>query len=147
MKNLPSIVREDSRHNAIQWLTSLIQVNFEKNSGVMYVSATLPDATEAATIVNAVVEAYMDQVVNVDHHKHRDRYDSLQRVSTEKEEEVRRLREQLKHELEAIGAGDDQTASLRGQMAVSIFAEYQRELQKLKFDRNAFRASWKAPTR
>jgi capsular exopolysaccharide synthesis family protein len=42
----------------------------------------------------------------------------------------------LRRELESIGAGDDQTASLRGQMAVQVFAEYQRELQKLKFDRN-----------
>jgi capsular exopolysaccharide synthesis family protein len=136
LKNQPSVVREDARHNAVPWLTSLVQVNFEKNSGVMYVSATLPDPNESATIVNAVVAAYMEEVVNVDRLKRRDRFDSLQRVAADKEEEVRRLREQLKRELEALGAGDDQTASLRGQMAVSIFAEYQRELQKLKFDRN-----------
>ena len=130
-------MREDARHNTIQWLTSVVQVSPEKNSGVMYVSATLPDANEAAAIVNAVVEAYMDEVVNVDRQKRRERYDSLQRVSADKEEEVRQKREQLRRELETIGAGDDQTASLRGQMAVSIYAEYQRELQKIKFDRNA----------
>jgi capsular exopolysaccharide synthesis family protein len=137
LKNLPSIVREDARHNTIPWLTSIVQVTTEKNSGVMYVSATLPDPNEAATIVNTVVEAYMDEVVNVDRQKRRERYDSLNSVAADKEDEVRRKREQLKRELEAIGAGDDQTASVRGQMAVGIFAEYQRELQKLKFDRNA----------
>jgi capsular exopolysaccharide synthesis family protein len=137
MKNLPSIVREDARHNTIQWLTNTVQVSTEKNTGVMYVTATLPDREEAAAIVNAIVEAYMDEVVNVDRQKRRDRYESLQRVSADKEEEVRQKREQLRRELESIGAGDDQTASLRGQMAVQVFAEYQRELQKLKFDRNS----------
>ena len=139
LKNLPSIVREDARHNTIQWLTSVVQVSSEKNSGVMYVSATLPDPNEAAAIVNSVVEAYMDVVVNADREKRHERLDSLSGVAIEKEEEVRRKREQLRRELDSIGAGDDQSASLRGQMAVSIFAEYQRELQKLKFDRNTLR--------
>jgi capsular exopolysaccharide synthesis family protein len=146
LKNLPSIVREDARHNTIQWLTSVVQVSSEKNSGVMFVSATLPDPNEAAAIVNTVIEAYMDEVVNVDRQKRRERYDSLQSVAAEKEDEARRKREQLKRELEAIGAGDDQTASLRGQMAVSIFAEYQRELQKLKFDRNTLQGKLEGAT-
>jgi uncharacterized protein involved in exopolysaccharide biosynthesis len=145
LKNLPSLVREDAKHNSVAWLTDHIHVTFpEGKSGIMEVSATLPDPKEAAAIVNAVVEAYMDVVVNVDREKRHERYDSLSAVAVEKEEEVRRKREQLKRELESIGAGDDQTVSLRGQMAVSIYAEYQRELQTLKFDRNALQGQLEA---
>ncbi len=145
LKNLPSLVREDAKHNSVAWLTDRIHVSFpEDKSGIMEVSATLPDPNDAATIVNAVVEAYMDQVVNVDRQKRRERYESLNNVAADKEDEVRRKHEQLKRELESMGAGDDQTASLRGQMAVSIFGEYQRQLQALKFDRNALQGQLEA---
>ena len=137
MKNLACIQREDAQHNTLAWLTSVVQVELGKNSSIMNVSVTLPDGGEAATIVNSVVEAYMDEVVNRDRQARRERLDSLQRISGEKEAEVRVKREQLKRELEQIGAGDDQTASVRGQMAVSIYAEYQRELQKMRWDRTA----------
>ena len=138
LKNLPCMVREDARHNAVDWLTKQIHVSFpEGKTGIMEVSATQPDPTEAAMLVNAVVEAYMDEVVFGDRQKRRDRYDSLQRVCADKEEEVRKLREQLKRELEVMGTGDDQTSSLRAQMTVSIYGDYQRQLQALKFDRNA----------
>jgi hypothetical protein len=135
MKNLQSILREDARHKTIPWLTSVVQVNLEKNSGIMRVTAALPDPSEAAIIVNAVVAAYMDEVVNRDQGKRRDRLDSLTAVSAQKEEEVRKLREDLKREMESLGVGDEQAASQRGQMAVQIYAEYQRELQKMRFDR------------
>lgn len=135
MKNLQSVLYEDARHKTIPWLTSLVQVVPEKNSSYMKVSVALPDAQEAATIVNAVVGAYMDEVVNRDQGRRRDRLDSLTAVSAQKEEEVRKLREELRHEMENMGVGDEQGASQRGQMAVQIYAEYQRELQKMRFDR------------
>ena len=133
MKNLQSILREDARHKTIPWLTSVVQAVPEKNSSYMRVSAALPDANEAAAIVNAVVGAYMDEVVNRDQNKRRDRFESLKTVSQQLEVDVRNTRDQLKNEME--GMGDEQAASQRAQMAVQIYAEYQREWQKMKFDR------------
>jgi polysaccharide biosynthesis transport protein len=146
LKNLATFQREDGKHNAVNWLKSTIQVELGKNSGIMDVSASLPDAQEAAVIVNTVVQAYMDQVVDFEKGKRRERLESLKRISTEKEEEVRRSRENLKRELESIGAGDDQTASVRGQMAVQIYAEYQRELQKMRFDRTTLQGRLEVAT-
>ena len=135
MANLASIRREDERHKTIPWLTSIIQAVPEKNSSYMRVSAALPDGKEAATIVNAVVGAYMDEVVNRDQNKRREKYESLKTVSRQLEEDESKTRDQLKNEMEGMGAGDEQAASQRGQMAVQIYAEYQREWQKMKFDR------------
>jgi hypothetical protein len=141
LRNVPSIVREDAKHDAVEWLTKQIHVNFpDDKSCIMEVSATLPDPHEAATIVNAVVDAYMDEVVNVDRQKRRERYESLQRIAADKEEEVRRKREQLKREMESIGAGNDKTVGMRGQLAVNLLGEYQRRLLLLKQDRNAQQA-------
>ncbi len=140
MNRLQSIRREDARHQTISWLTSIVHVNLEKNSGIITVSVTLPDAEEAATIVNAVVQAYMDEVVNVDRSRRREQYESLNTVAGQKEEEVRRLREELKHEMENLGTGDEQTASVRRQMAVQVYAEYQREWQAMRQERARLQA-------
>ena len=96
----------------------------------MKVTTSLPDPNEAATIVNAVVAAYMEEVVNRDQGKCRDRLDSLTAVSVQKEEEVRKLGRDFKHEMESMGAGDEQSASQRGQMAVQIYAEYSANCKK-----------------
>jgi uncharacterized protein involved in exopolysaccharide biosynthesis len=118
-------------------LTSTVRVTPVKDSSYIEVKASLPDPNEAATIVNAVVAAYMDEVVNRDQGKRRERLDSLTAVSVQKEDEVRKLREDLKREMESMGAGDEQTVSQRGQMALQIYEEYQRKLQKMKFDRTS----------
>ncbi len=146
MKNLPSILYQDARHKTIPWLTSTIQVTQDKNSGLMRVTASLPDAKEAATIVNAVVGAYMDEVVNKDRDMRRGKLDSLNTVSVQMEEAVRKQREDLKREMEGMGAGDEQSASVRRQMAVQVYAEYQREYQKMRFDRSSLQAKLQEDT-
>ena len=133
LKNRPCILREDASHNTIAWLTSEVKAEFvSKNAGLMTVSATETDAQDAAAIVNAVVDAYMNEVVNADRQQRRDRLSELQQISAEKENEVRTKREQLKRELENIGASDDQTMVARGQLAVNMYAEFQREFQRMR---------------
>ena len=98
----------------------------------MQVSATEPDREDAAAIVNAVVDAYMNEVVNYDRQQRRDRLSELQQISAEKENEVRTKREQLKRELENIGAGDDETMKARGQLAVNMYAQFHAEFQRMR---------------
>jgi len=133
LKNRACILREDAKHNTIAWLTDEIRVDFAaKNAGIMQVSATEPDKEDAQVIVNAVVDAYMNEVVNFDRQQRRDRLSDLQQISAEKENEVRTKREQLKRELENIGAGDDQTMVARSQLAVNMYAEFQRQFQGMR---------------
>lgn len=126
MKDLPSVLREDARHNTIRWLASILHVNLEKKSSIMTVSVTLPDAGDAAAIVNAVVGAYMDEVVNRDQGKRRDRLDSLTAVSAQKEEEVRKLLEELKHEGESTGMVDAKVHDVEPGGRATVAAQFLR---------------------
>ena len=45
---------------------------------------------------------------------------------------IREKREEMKRKFGAISAGDDQAASLRGQMAINIAGEYRKELEKME---------------
>ncbi len=138
LKNRACILREDATHNTIQWLASEIRVDFPaKSAGLMQVSATEPDREDAAVIVNAIVDAYMNEVVNYDRQQRRDRLSDLQQISAEKENEVRTKREQLKRELENIGAGDDETMKSRSTMAFTIYAQFLAELQKMRAEHRA----------
>jgi capsular exopolysaccharide synthesis family protein len=114
-------------------LTNEVRVDFAtKNAGIMIVSATEPHPEDAAVIVNAVVNAYMKEVVYNDKRQRQIRLDQLEQVSAAKGEEVRNKREQYKQQLENIGAPDDQTAATKIQLATSMYAEFQREFQGMK---------------
>ena len=142
LKGLDCIKQADERHDAIQWLTDAIHVDFPaKNCGVIYVSATappdkndpsLPPGKPAAALVNAVVNAYMEVVVDTDRLKRQIRLNGLDKIHAEKEKEVRDKREQLKREQEAIGAADEQTMAARTELAVGMYFEFQRELQRMR---------------
>ena len=142
LKNRPCVLSEDAKHNTIAWLTGEIHVNFPaKNAGIMRVSASEPDREDAAAIVNAVVDAYMTEVVNFDREQRRMRLTELQQIAVERESEVREKREQLKRELESSGFGDEETMKARGMLAMQVFAQFLGELQRMARRTDSFSAS------
>jgi polysaccharide biosynthesis transport protein len=134
VKNLSCIQREEQQHNALAWLTGQLSINSGKDTEVMAVSVAHGDPEEAAVLVNAVVQAYFDEVVNVDRRDRRGRLDELQRVYSEIETRARAKRADLKALAEQLGGSDNETLSLRQQIAVQQFAEYRRELTRLRFE-------------
>ncbi len=133
LKSRPCIAREDARQNAIAWLTDAISVNFpDKSSGLMVVSSTQPNKDDAAAIVNAVVEAYMTQVVDKDRIMRRDRLRQLTDISIVKDDELRKKKEQLKQELANMGFGDEETMRTRSALAANVYFDCQRQLQSMR---------------
>ena len=107
LRNQPSIQREDAQHNAINWLSEEMRVEFlSKNAGVMQVSLTLPDRFEAAQIVNSVVEAYSEEAANEDLKERRARLNELQKLYAEKESDLRQKRTDLTNTEEQLQATD-----------------------------------------
>jgi capsular exopolysaccharide synthesis family protein len=139
--------QEDERHNGIAWLTSQIQVDFpSKNAGIMQVSVREPDKKEAADIANAVVEAYLEVVVNRDRRQRRDRLDELTKIATEKEIEVHRKRDDLKRDLENIGVGDEQNVASRTSLAQNMYVEYQRQFLAMKSENRMLQSKLQVST-
>ncbi len=82
--------------------------------------------------MNAVVNAYWNEVVGVDQQARRERLRDLTAIADDKEQEVRKRREELKQELQNIGVGDDQTMAQRATMAMSVYAQFQAELEGMR---------------
>ncbi len=143
LKSRACTLREDARHNAIQWLTGEIHVDFDaKNVDNMKVSATEPDPEDAATIVNAVIDAYMNEVVNVDRQARCDRLSDLQRISAEKENEVRTKREELKRK--GNEAGPEGHISAAAQKTQAEIDDIERIVHNIAQERARLRIELKA---
>jgi capsular exopolysaccharide synthesis family protein len=135
VKGLPSIEREEERHNTLAWLTENLNVVFPvKNAEIMQISMTSRNPRESATIVNAVVQAYLDEVVTGEQQRRKGRYTQLQTVYAEKENEVRVKRNELKSLAEQLGTTETETLTLQQQRALREYDDLGSRGRQLDFD-------------
>ncbi len=127
--NLPIVCEQP---DAVVWLARQISVHFPGNGEIMRLAITLEDAEAAAKLVNAVVDAYMNEVVDVERNQRRERLSEMDRLYTEKETEVRSKRTDLKALAEQLGTGDSQSLALKQQYALQLYTAYRTELIELQ---------------
>ena len=120
----------------VAWLSGELRVEFPDEAEIMEVSLTLDDPDQAAALVNAVVEAYLEEVVQPERNQLRQRLNDLERISVKKETEVRKKRANLRQLAEQLGLGtrDHQALRLKQQIAQKRFFDTQRELTQLRSD-------------
>jgi len=135
VRGMPSVRREDERHNALRWLVQRIRVGFpEKNGAVMAVSITAADPEEAAALVNAVVRAYMHEIVDPELTQRTIRLDQLQQLYADRENVARNGRAQLKEVEERLGISGAEDVKIRQQFAVEKRLDSWKELAASKRD-------------
>ena len=93
---LEVIQREQREGDPVTWLAKTLRVDCPPNTEILRVSLTTEDAEEAAALVNAVVDAYMNEVVLKEKSERIDRLNELERLYTEKETEMRSKRTALR---------------------------------------------------
>ena len=116
----------------VRWLAKNLHVDYPGNAEIMRVSLTGTQPDEVAVLVGAVVDAYMNEVVDAERHRQRDRLNELDRLYTEKETEMRSRRTELKQLAEQLGTGDTGALALKQQIALQTYAEARNELSKLR---------------
>lgn len=134
--NLPWIRREKASGNLEKLLAECLQVESPDKSEIMKVTLNTGGEVDAVTLLNAVVKAYMTEVVSQDNERKHTRYDDLDRLCSDKEQEIRNKREQLKGLLGQIGGADSETRSLRQRLILDELALVHNELAKMTFETN-----------
>ena len=86
------------------------------------------DADEAATLVNAVAQAYLQDSLSRDQKQRLDRLKDLKEVCEQSEEKLRSQRKRLQGVAESLKANDHQTNSLRQQIALEEYVALRKEL-------------------
>ncbi len=93
----------------------------------MKVSLTADNPEEANKIVSAVVDAYKSEVVDNEMNKRRDRVSELERLYTDKDQEVRNRRNDLKLLAEQLGAAETENLNLKQKLTLEELALYRNQ--------------------
>ncbi|WP_158264990.1 tyrosine-protein kinase domain-containing protein [Blastopirellula marina] len=122
------------QENPIEWLQENLIVDFPGNAEILQVSLTSNDRMEAMKLVNAVIEAYQQEVIESEKLARAQRLDSLQKVYNESEINARKKRSDLRKLAETLGTSDKDTLSLAQQGLVQQYALVRSELAQVSFD-------------
>ncbi len=110
-----------------------MKVSFPADGEVMQVSIEAKNPNSAVKIVNAVVNAYMDEVVLNERNERLQRRDNLERVYSEAEGKVRSKRAELKSLASALGTSDSDSLTVAQQNALQQFGLMQEKLSEVQF--------------
>jgi len=135
---LEMVKRESA--DPVAWLQDNLKVSFPGDSAIMEVSLTDRNTAEAAKLVNAVVEAYMSEVVECDRSMLHRRLADLDNVLARKEREIRKRRTTMKRLADELGTGDKGTLSLKMQLALQQLNVYRSQLTRMQVDLRQLRA-------
>ena len=114
----------------VAWLARELHVSFPGHAEIMEISLSGHDPVEVALLVNAVVDAYQDEVVNFERSERKLRLSELDRVHADKEDQVRNRRTEFKQLAERLGTGDSKALELKQEIALKQFSAYREELVK-----------------
>ncbi len=130
------IIKEQQRiGDPADWLLNHLSVTFPDKAEIMAVSITRPDGTEAATLVNAVVESYWHEVVNAEQDEKKQRLNKLDNACVEKEQQIRNNRQELKSLVSyGTGSGDADMITQQQKQLLEELGVYRQQLARWQID-------------
>ncbi len=109
VKDIPIVQQKTQYSDAVEWLASKLSVSFPNKAEVMLVSLTLDNPKHAQALVRAVVDSYKTDVVDAENDTKQKRYEELDRICSQKEQEIRTQHEELKSLVASISASASDT--------------------------------------
>ncbi len=130
---------KDARDPA-DWLMRQVSVSFPGRAEVMYVSITRDDPAEAQTLVKAVVDSYLTEVVNVERDKKRLRVSELETVCAAKEQDMRAKRNEMRSLGLVSGGIDTELLTVKNRLMLEELAINRGELARTQTEIGKLRA-------
>lgn len=128
----------------VSWLKENLEVAFINESEIFHIGLKGEHPEEIAKLVNAVKDAYMDEVVNVERSKRTRRYDKLKEVNLKKQEMLARQRQHVRALAESLGSNSQQALILKQQFAMENQAIIDKELLQVQSERRRAEAELSA---
>jgi succinoglycan biosynthesis transport protein ExoP len=111
----------------VSWLQKEITVSFPADAEILHISMRGPDPEATKELVNAVCNAYLEQVVFKERFERKARLEALEQLEHDAEEKVLDQRSKLKDLTETFGTGDAHAATLKQQIALEDYASMRKE--------------------
>ncbi|AGA26797.1 GumC family protein [Singulisphaera acidiphila] len=123
----------------IEWLEGQLQVDFAPGSEILRISMTGEKPEIPMLLVNAVTQAYMDEIVDVEMKQSRQRYDLLKSTWNRYQESLREKRKQLKRLTELAGSDDKTTLASIHQHELDRLGRAEDELSRIQSELRSLR--------
>lgn len=118
----------------LTWLQKCLETKFVGDSEVLRVEVTAPDERSAVKLTDAIVEAYMSEVVLAEKNERIQRLDTLERTHAKTVNEVRGRQNEMKILAETLGTDDPESLSIRKQAAMEQASMIRRQLGRVTYD-------------
>jgi succinoglycan biosynthesis transport protein ExoP len=126
------VVREQP--DPVQWLDREIKADFSLAPEILQIAISGDHPDELMTVVNAVREAYVQEIVEKESTERHARLEQLKKLYAEYDENLRDKRRTLRELAENIGSHDALTLAHKQQFAMERMALGQKELIQLQSD-------------
>ncbi|MHC4875303.1 MAG: GumC family protein [Planctomycetota bacterium] len=117
----------------VDWLQSNLSVGSYNSPEILQIALSGNHPEELAALVNAVKDAYLDEVVLADRKKRIARVSELEQIYNETEEKVRKKEERVEQLARQLGTGDAAALSIKHQMALEQISLLRREHARVRF--------------
>ncbi|HMB02666.1 MAG TPA: division plane positioning ATPase MipZ [Isosphaeraceae bacterium] len=122
---LASIRKQD---DPTEWLGRQIKVELPSNSELLQLSISGETPADLAVLVNAVANAYMDEIVTKEHNGRLSRFEKMKEFLEDYQKRLASKREQRRKLAESVGTDNRQTLAMRQQFVFEQLAQERREL-------------------
>ena len=124
---LPSVV---GRLDPVEWLADELTITFIGE--VLYIGLATDNPDEVVKLVNAVTDAYMDEVVNDDNKRRKTRLADLEAISTKYKDDMKARKENLAVLAKRAGSNDKGTVQYKIQLAMERNNYAKQDLRSLQ---------------
>jgi hypothetical protein len=131
----PDVIKREA--DPMGWLAKNVRADFDLGPEILRVSLRDTEPTGAVVVVNAVVDAYLDEVVGIETKHKRDRFEFLKQNWARYQESLREKRRELRRLGEAVGTEAEGAASGRDRLRAEQLSACRRELLRVRLERAA----------
>lgn len=125
-----SVVR--AQEDPVAWLEKELKVMPAASPEILSVSLGGDQAQQVKILVDAVVNAYMQEIVNKEQTKRQARLDHLKTIAGQYDEQLRRKRRTMRELVENVGTADKQALALMQMFNVEQYHLTQKELLQVR---------------
>ena len=126
------LVQEQSE--PITWLEDELKVEAQEGSEIITLALSGPYPGELVTLVNAVTQSYLQEIVNVERKRRSDRLVELEDIYIKSNEKLRRKREDWRETAKRLGTSDSMALTQKQVNLLNEFADVKKQLTQVQFD-------------
>jgi hypothetical protein len=125
-----------NQDDPLEWLAQNIRVDFIDDSEIMRIAVRGKPSEELVTLVNAITDAYLTEVVNKEQNNRLRRVDQLKELLTRQESSLREKRKVLRGLAEQVGTSNTNNLSAKQKATLELLTQTRLELARTRSEMN-----------